>query len=335
MLSLPLALLFSLVPLVFTSHNEDLRRSPHHHGQSPQSSVTYHLKDHYTGKAFMNESIWKYRVGNDPTNGLVNYVSHATAAKEGLAYVQNGVAVLKFENRGDLPLNKPRNSTRISSVKTYSSGLFIADFARMPFGCAVWPAYWSVGPNWPNHGEIDVIEGVDTQSTNLISFHTGGSTACSIDTTKNFTGQVSQPPSGCKTTSSNQGCGFWDSQTSSYGSGFNAAGGGVFVHLWDNSKGISVWHFPRSSIPQDILSGKPNPALWPAPVAFLSSSKCNIPTHFSSHQLVIDTTLCGGFATAEYSHYGCPGTCPGFVAKGSNFNNVMWMINYISVYQPV
>ena len=50
-------------------------------------------------------------------------------------------------------------------MKIYSSGLFIADFAAMSHSCAVWPAYWSVGDQWPSSGEIDVIEGVNLNTT--------------------------------------------------------------------------------------------------------------------------------------------------------------------------
>lgn len=32
-------------------------------------------------------------------------------------------------------------SVRISSKKSYSSGLFIADFGAMPAGCGIWPAW--------------------------------------------------------------------------------------------------------------------------------------------------------------------------------------------------
>lgn len=49
-------------------------------------------------------------------------------------------------------------SVRLSSQKTYNAGtLFLADIQAMPTGCATWPAYWTVGPNWPNGGELDII----------------------------------------------------------------------------------------------------------------------------------------------------------------------------------
>ena len=55
------------------------------------------------------------------------------------------------------------HSVRITSVKTFYHGLVIADFDRMPFGCSVWPAFWTVGPNWPNNGEVDIVEGVNNK----------------------------------------------------------------------------------------------------------------------------------------------------------------------------
>jgi hypothetical protein len=57
------------------------------------------------------------------------------------------------------------HSVRIISMKTFYHGLVIADFDRMPFGCSVWPSFWLVGPNWPNNGEIDIVEGVNNKQT--------------------------------------------------------------------------------------------------------------------------------------------------------------------------
>ena len=58
---------------------------------------------------------------------------------------------------------------RITTTKKYNGGLFIADFKRMPFGCSLWPAYWSYGTDsWPANGEVDILEGVNDQVTLVI-----------------------------------------------------------------------------------------------------------------------------------------------------------------------
>lgn len=71
-----------------------------------------------------------------------------------------------------------------------------------------------------------------------------------------------------------QGCGVLDSRTSSYGTGFNAIGGGVYAMQW-TSDYIRVWFFPRQQIPTDILNLTPNPSNWGPPAANLQGS-CNI-----------------------------------------------------------
>lgn len=122
----------------------------------------------------------------------------------------------------------------------------------------------------------------------------------------------------------NTGCAFSDPDTSSYGQGFNEAGGGVFAHLW-NKDGIKIWHFKRSSIPQDITSGSPDPSTWPTPVAFWSNADCDMASHFVDHSLVVDTTLCGDWAGNAYG--GCPGSCAEAVSKGSTFDSASVFFN--------
>jgi beta-glucanase (GH16 family) len=140
-------------------------------------------------------SKWSAFIKPDPTHGLVEYVSHDTAVSEGMAHVlPNGAAVLSVDNKTDLTLNTPRkscvlfakfcgdpaqlspssfnSSMRITTTQMFNGGLFIADFARMPYGCSLWPAYWSYGTaKWPADGEIDILEGVNNQLTLVIPTH--------------------------------------------------------------------------------------------------------------------------------------------------------------------
>lgn len=120
--------------------------------------------------------------------------------------------------------------------------------------------------------------------------------------------------------SNNGGCSFIDSNPDSFGHGFNEVGGGVFATLWNETM-ISIWHFPRSSIPQDITSKKPKPSQWGVPVAAFPSTNCNFASHFVEHSVVIDTTLCGDWAGQAYGSSGCPGTCPEAVANPDNFQS--------------
>lgn len=233
-------------------------------------------------------------------------------------------------------VNNHLHSVRIFTTKTYNGGLFIADIQAMPYGCSVWPAYWSVGPDWPNtgtqpglsfsissekppSGEIDVIEGTNNVVNNQITLHTGP--GCSLPTTPNssVTGQLINTK--CTSSSdSNSGCGFLDPNSDSYGSNFDQGEGGVYAHL-RNNESIAMWQFSRNSIPQDITDQQPDPSQWGPPVAFFPSTQCDINSHFSEHSLVLDITLCGDFANATYPNSGCPGTCAEAVANSSNFRS--------------
>ena len=235
-----------------------------------------------------------------------------------------------------------RKSVRIQSTKSYDSGLFIADIYSMPHGCSVWPAWWMVGPNWPNDGEIDIIEGVNLNTVNQYTLHT--SDGCTLDKTatssllSNATSKIAAFTSKVLGTqcassdNSNAGCAFLESSTNSYGHGFNDLAGGVYATLVDDT-GVSIWRFERGSIPEDIDNQTPDPTSWGAPNAFWSAATCNVGQHFSNMQMVFDITLCGDWAGSSFSSDGCSGSCSATVADPTNFSLAKWKVNYVAVYQ--
>ena len=49
----------------------------------------------------------------------------------------------------------PRPQVRLTSKDFYDYGsLWVFDANHLPYGCSVWPAFWTKGPVWPDDGEI-------------------------------------------------------------------------------------------------------------------------------------------------------------------------------------
>ena len=146
------------------------------------------------------------------------------------------------------------------------------------------PAFWMIGPNWPNDGEIDIIEGVNDNANNAMTLHT--SDGCSITNDGAFTGVLTT--SNCYVSAPGQpynaGCDIQDPSTQSYGADFNSNGGGIIVTEW-TATDINIWFFPRGTTPSDLEAGKPDPASWGEPVAQFQGS-CDIQNHFADMQIV-------------------------------------------------
>lgn len=142
-----------------------------------------------------------------------------------------------------------------------------------------------LGPDWPNDGEIDIIEGINDNGNNAMTLHT--SEGCSItDDDGAFSGTLVY--SDCWINDPNQpsnaGCSIENQNISSYGSDFNSIGGGVIVTEWTSSA-INIWWFPRGTTPSDLQAGNPNPASWGEPTAQYEGG-CNIPSYFEDLQIV-------------------------------------------------
>ncbi|KAI0920654.1 hypothetical protein AcW1_002332 [Taiwanofungus camphoratus] len=163
------------------------------------------------------------------------------------------------------------------------------DATHLPYGCSVWPSFWTKGENWPEGGEIDIVEAVNQMANNQMALHTNN--GCSASGS-NQTGSLSN--ANCSVSA---GCTYEETQSNSYGTGFNSAGGGVWATLFDTT-GIYIWFWSRANVPSSISSANSSvdPSSFGTPSAAFPSSSCNISEFFTPQQLVLDITLCGDWA---------------------------------------
>lgn len=286
-------------------------------------SATYTLRDTYDQSNFF--SSFNFFTAGDPTHGDVQYVSQPVSESAGYIGTSNGAVYMGVDYK---TLNPPngRQSVRVSSNKAYNKGLFIADIAHMPDStCGSWPAYWMFGPNWPNGGEIDIIEGVNNQNTNSITLHTAA--GCTINNSNSLAGTVTLGNGDCNAGNANTGCSVSTANTNGYGTGFNQVGGGVYAMQWESS-GIYVWFFQRGYIPSDILNGAPTLASWGTPTATFTGGGCNYDASFSNQNIIFDTTFCGDWAGAVWGSGSCASlapTCKQYVdGNPGAFSNSYW-----------
>ncbi|KAG8693297.1 hypothetical protein FRC08_009213, partial [Ceratobasidium sp. 394] len=251
------------------------------------SSKKYKISDQYAGSTFFDN--WDFFNQADPTNGNVNYLAKADAISKQLAYVEaDGTVVMQVDNTNWVNAGANRDSVRISSTKSYTGGLFVLDVQAMPHGCGVWPAWWTVGPAWPSNGEIDILEGVHDQQFNQMTLHTAS--GCTLDPSPVKLKSTVLSKDCNAAVNYNTGCAFLDTDTTSYGAGLNAAGGGVFAMLWADDA-ISVWFFPRASVPSDLqglknktsANGLADPSSWGVPKARWASTACSTSKFFKDH----------------------------------------------------
>ncbi|KAF2756401.1 mixed-linked glucanase precursor [Pseudovirgaria hyperparasitica] len=304
-------------------------------GSNPRidSAASYRLVDTYDASNWFS----KFTVENiaDPTHGFVNYLNQADAQRLGLYKTQNNQVYIGVDNTNVISTSGPgRNSVRIHSNPSYNHGLIIGDFAHIPGSqCGSWPAFWMLGPNWPNSGEIDIIEGVHTDSSNQMTLHSAPGCSPGVGPAGENGYRVAN--SDCGAGSGYNGCGVKSTQANTYGTSFNANGGGVYATLWTSSA-IQVWYWAQRDVPSDVRNGNPNPASWPKPQANFYGG-CNFDSYFKNLQIIFDITFCGDWAGNVWSQYtscyNSDTSCTSYVARQpQNFRESYWLVNSVKVY---
>ncbi|KAJ5772731.1 hypothetical protein N7457_007627 [Penicillium paradoxum] len=296
---------------------------------SNMAAAKYTLLDSYDATNFFDG--FEFRNGTG-SGGFAHYVDAATAEAKSLAGIRDGQVYLSVDNQTENTTGG-RDSVRVITSNVYTNGVYIADIAHMPGNeCGIWPAYWTSGPNWPNSGEIDIIEGINLQKTPVITLHTGEN--CTVTNTGSAAGSV-LTDADCDSTVSG-GCSQSTVNTQAYGDGFNAINGGVYTMQWTTTA-ISVWFFPRGSIPADIAAGTPTPSTWGTPLTRFEASECDFASHFKSNDIIFNTNLCGWAGNVWSSNAECSAkasTCEEYVAQNpSAFSEAYWLINYVKVYR--
>ncbi|KAI9444261.1 glycoside hydrolase family 16 protein [Lactarius indigo] len=301
-------------------------------------STSYDIVRSYSGSTFFDR--WDfYGSWDNLTLGDVWWLDRTSAFQQNLAYInENNRAVIKVDNVSNVPYNEKRNTIRITSQDSYGVGsLWIIDLTHLPYGCSVWPAFWTKGPTWPDNGEIDIIEGVNLMGANQYALHT--LPGCSQPP-----GVVQTGVSGETDCSQPSGCVVSETSPNSFNEGFAAAGGGVWAAQFDVA-GIFIWFWTRANLPPSILQATSTSSIdiseWGPPSASYPATTCNISQYFTAQQLVIDITLCGVWAglpqvyNPQCLNSGPTGLCynDNVVGPGSpKYDNAYFEINYVRAY---
>lgn len=214
------------------------------------------------------------------------------------------------------------------------------DAVHMPYGCSVWPAFWTQGAQWPEGGEIDIMEGVNGQTTNQMALHSD-SDGCYASSSVEMTGSLKLD--NCSmTANSGSGCTVGDNSTASYGEGFAAAGGGVYVCEFTDEF-IKIWFKSRADVPAEMTGEATSldTSILGTPTAYYPAQTCDIAKYFSEQILTITITLCGTWAGGQST---LEETCPPLVGTNTcyttyvindaseTYKNAYFELNYINVY---
>ncbi|KAI9375460.1 concanavalin A-like lectin/glucanase domain-containing protein [Aspergillus egyptiacus] len=301
-----------------------------------RASSVYTVQSSWEGQNILNH--FNFFDREDPTNGFVTYVNQSYAENAGLVKItDSGSLYMGVDYDSVLAPDGPgRESVRIESNEYYDQGLYVVDIKHMPGSiCGTWPAFWTVGPNWPYDGEIDIIEGVNRHEANKIVLHTSGS--CDVGGGHEMAGELTS--SECGEASGTIGC-VVEGQHGSSGTPFNQQGGGVYAMEWQREY-VKIWFFPRSSIPASLTAGKPDTSTFGTPMAHLQGG-CDFQERFTHQKLILDTTFCGDWAGNVYGDSGCPvsdpsnpmQSCINYVAQNpAAFKEAYWELNSVKIFK--
>jgi beta-glucanase (GH16 family) len=164
-----------LLLLAVVSCKKDVKPSPAESGGgtavTTPRAVTYQLiwSDEFNGTG-VNTGNWNLDNGNPNVNNEKEYYQAANATVTG----GNLVITARQQSMGGQPYTSAKLQTYGKFSTTYGR---IEARIKLPMVQGTWPAFWMLGNSinqgtpWPNCGEIDIMEHVNTTNTILGTMH--------------------------------------------------------------------------------------------------------------------------------------------------------------------
>ncbi|KAM3429226.1 hypothetical protein MY4824_008373 [Beauveria thailandica] len=228
----------------------------------------------------------------------VKYRNVKDAEERGLVSVENDKVYLGVDHKTLLENNEdgPRRDTlRVQSKWSFREGLVITRFYHMPKPvCGAWPAYWTLGENWPSNGEIDMYEGWNLHEVNKPAIHTAPESEvgqCYLDSSasaKIVSENCDNAFQNNRNAWAGQGCQVEEEKDGIWG----APDGGIQALEWTNDT-IKLYTWQIGKAPKNIDSDTPDTSSWGTPTVQLSSPRCDTSRAFGNQTILFTLPFCG------------------------------------------
>ena len=131
------------------------------------------FEENFEGKT-LNLSKWEYDLGNGDNGWGNRELEYYRKSQENI-YIENNQLHIKskLENYGNMKYTSAKITTKHTFQFTYG---YVEAKIKLPIGKGIWPAFWMLGANiddvnWPECGEIDILEAVNKDQKILNTLH--------------------------------------------------------------------------------------------------------------------------------------------------------------------
>uniref|UniRef100_A0A7S1WF61 GH16 domain-containing protein n=1 Tax=Alexandrium catenella TaxID=2925 RepID=A0A7S1WF61_ALECA len=116
---------------------------------------------------------------NDANAGAAQYLTKEDATEKQVTVAYDNHAIIRA---GPKAGQMKRASAKLETKTKWTYFFMAAKFNHVPWGCGVWPAFWTHSPEaaWPNGGELDILE-YSNEIASRSSFHCGLTNKCKLD----------------------------------------------------------------------------------------------------------------------------------------------------------